>query len=289
MLAMLSVILLRAGHFNPAKGVHGLVILTKLVIIFPLEEQESPLTGLRTVLPSTPAIAALPISPRVNIDYFSLRPRDAPSPSPTTPSPSAHHKAPSFSSNYSLPSPSRSSWTNRFLGASHGDSPPQSLGTGKRRERTTSTMSSTTTADSPRTSFYTALTPTSLAEAITGRSNSIPVPIKPAPTTPVMDVSPRRRSFIPPSTGRGTDSNTGGQKTWSELAPAPNSRMNAVFSSGGYGKRWSALSGGTPSASVTRASTSGVLTPVREKKRAITVSFQMVEEKPPYVVDSVHP
>ncbi|KAG9002879.1 hypothetical protein FRB90_011295 [Tulasnella sp. 427] len=250
MLAMLSVVLLEVDRLTPAKPAQKTIV------------------ELKKSAPLAPVIPDLSISPRISIDYFSLRPRDPHQTSPTTPSPTWLNRH-SFATTGSFPSPSRSSWASRYLSAADG-SPSANLGT--RRERTTSTISTATSHGSPR--GYSVTTP------------AIPVPVVPGhyPLYPKADGSPKRRGSALFG-GLGTKTNEtqpSTLRTWTEPSSGSSS-INLIWSSGAYAKRLvggGSGSSGSPSAPIPRPQSMGPLSfQPKTKRKVITVRLVKDEEE----------
>ncbi|KAG8963801.1 hypothetical protein FRC05_004511 [Tulasnella sp. 425] len=250
MLAMLSVVLLEVDRLTPAQPAQTTFI------------------ELKKSAPLAPVIPDLSISPRINIDYFSLRPREAHHISPTTPSPSWANRRSSFTTSGSLPSPSRNSWASRFLG---GDASP-SLNLASRRERTISTISTATSHDGPR--------------GYSGTTPAIPVPVVPGhyPTHPKSEVSPKRKStaLFGGLGARSSEGQTTAVRTWNEPSPGSSS-INLIWSSGAYAKRLVGAgsgSSGSHGAPIPRSPSIVLLPPQpKTKKKVITVTLIKDEEE----------
>lgn len=207
------------------------------------------------------------------MDYFSLRPRGEHS--PATPSPSWPHRLSSYASQTSLASPASRSWAQRFLSTSEANSPPLSTLHLRTRERTVSSISTTLSSqDSPRLSVVSDVSVPGM-DLPAARSTSIPVPVA---KVPVHEASPRKKGYNLLS-GLGSKSSEGPLsvlKTWSEPTPGPSSaKLNIMFSSTGYGKRW--LGGGSAGPRSTTARNS--LLSVKEKKKTISVTLQADDEE----------
>lgn len=271
MLAMLSVVLLEVDRLTPAQRTPQHPIFSAdLAYSSPFYHTaaQTTIVELKKSAPLAPVIPDLSISPRISIDYFSLRSRDAQQTSPTTPSPSLHNRH-SFTTSGSFPSPSRNSWASRYLG---GDASP-SLNLASKRERTTSTISTATSHDSPR--GYSVTTP------------AIPVPVVPGsyPAYPKGELSPKRRStplfgglVAKPNEGQMTS-----LRTWTEPSPGSSS-INLIWSSGGaYAKRLvggGSVSSGNNANLIPRHQSMGPFAPQpKTKKKVITVRLVKDEEE----------
>lgn len=274
MLAMLSVVLLEVDRRTPQAGTHEYSWRSIYAsnMYFPAGRRDH--IEVKQTIPNVPVIPILPVSPRIPIDYFSLRPRA--DHSPATPSPSWPHRLSSYASQTSLASPASRSWAQRFLSTSEANSPPLSTLHLRTRERTVSSISTTLSSqDSPRLSIVSDVSVPGMDLPAAARSTSIPVPVA---KVPVHEASPRKKGYNLLS-GLGSRSSEGPLsvlKTWSEPAPGPSSaKLNIMFSSTGYGKRWLGGSSGSARNAAMRPSSVAV----REKKKTISVTLQADDEE----------
>ncbi|KAG8910650.1 hypothetical protein FRC01_006210, partial [Tulasnella sp. 417] len=228
MLAMLSVVLLEVDRLTPAQPAQTTIL------------------ELKKPAPPAAVIPDLSISPRISIDYFSLRPRDAHHTSPTTPSPS---------------------WPNHRTDGS----PSLSL-TGK-RERTISTISTTTSHDGPGS--YPVTTP------------AIPVPVVPGhyPTHPKSEVSPKRKSsaLFGGLSSKPNEAQTTAVRTWTEPSPGASSINLIWYGGGAYAKRLVGAGGSTSGSHATPISRPQGMGPLlqvpKTKKKVITVRLIKDQEE----------
>jgi len=183
---------------------------------------------------------------RVNIDYFSLRPREPNTPSPHTPSTS--WQLSSLTANAGLKmsfSPSRVS---------------SIFSSGPKRERTASNATTSAGQESPLASSY--IGGGFIAEESIDRTNTTSIPVPGARLR--TSESPKRKASL--LLGRSKESPPAGLKSWSDSGPSP-ARISISVASAGH-KRLTTLSGA-----------SRAMVPVKEKKKTISVVYLPDDEE----------
>ncbi|KAG8960728.1 hypothetical protein FRC03_006231 [Tulasnella sp. 419] len=266
-------------YFSQTKDVQMLAMLSLVLLevdrITPRPKKSTPFEPRKDV-PMAPVHAAPPANPRFSIDYFSLRLRDpALQTSGNASPPWSRLSSLAASSSLSLSfSPARNSWTSNLLpktllGAGSNSSTTvrdsavtlPAVNNNPHRSRTVSsaTVVSVGTPEGSRTPL------TASASLIDISSRSIPVPAGRVATPE----SPKKKSSL--LLGRSTEQLSNPLKAWgSEPSATMSSKLNIGFGSGGYGfnKRWTLTGSGSSKAT----------SPIREKKKVISVMMNPDEE-----------